>query len=122
MDETGYFYRSLPDKTLEVKAKLCKGGKFSKDRITLALTCSMKGEKLPALVIGKSIKPRCFRGVNISEFDVKYRSSPKAWMTNPLFNEYLLDLNALMKKQGRKVLLFIDNAPVHIIVKIVFPS
>ena len=36
-------------------------------------------------------------------------------MTNPIFNEYLLDLNALMKKQGRKVLLFIDNAPVHII-------
>ena len=65
MDETGYFYRTFPDKTLEVKAKSCKGGKLSKDRITLALTCSMKGEKLPALVIGKSKNPRCFRGINI---------------------------------------------------------
>ena len=61
MDETGYFYRSLPDKTLQVKAESCKGGKMSKDRITLALTCSMTGEKLPALVIGKSKNPRCFR-------------------------------------------------------------
>ena len=65
MDETGYFYRALPDKTLEVKEKSCKGGNVSKDRITLALACSMKGEKLPALVIGKSKNPRCFRGINI---------------------------------------------------------
>ena len=75
----------------------------------------MTGEKLPALLIGKSKNPRCFRGVNISQLDVKYRSSSKAWMTNPLFNEYLLDLNTLMKKQDRKILLFIDNAPVHIV-------
>ena len=73
MDETGYFYRTLPDKTLQVKAASCKGGKLSKDRITLALTCSTTGGKLPALVIGKSKNPRCFRGVNISQLDVKYR-------------------------------------------------
>jgi len=54
MDETGYFYRALPDKTLQVKAESCKGGKLSKDRITLVLTCSTTGEKLPALLIGKS--------------------------------------------------------------------
>ena len=70
MDETGYFYRALPDKTLQVKAASCNGGKLSKDRITLALICSMTGGKLPALVIGKSKNPRCFRGVNISQLDV----------------------------------------------------
>ena len=115
MDETGYFFRSLPDKTLASKGDECKGGKLSKDCLTLALTCSMLGEKLPPLLIGKSNNPRCFRGVDLSKYPCDYRSSSKAWMTNPLFNEYLLNLNSEMERQGRKILLFIDNAPVHII-------
>jgi len=36
-------------------------------------------------------------------------------MTNTIFNEYLIELNECMRKQGRKILLFLDNAPVHII-------
>jgi len=35
-------------------------------------------------------------------------------MTNPIFNEYLLDLNAYMASQNRKILLFLD-APFHIV-------
>ena len=31
MDETGCFYRALPDKSLSEKAKKCKGGKKSKE-------------------------------------------------------------------------------------------
>jgi len=61
MDETGYFYRALPDKTLEIKTRACKGGKLAKDRVTLALTCSCTGETLKPIVIGKSKNPRCFR-------------------------------------------------------------
>ena len=115
MDETGYFYRSLPDKTLEVKARECKGGKLAKDRITIALTCSWAGEKLPPLVIGKPKTPRCFRNTDLTKLNSTYSASKKAWMTNPLFNEYLIDVNERMKRQGRKIILFIDNAPVHII-------
>ena len=36
-------------------------------------------------------------------------------MTNSHFNEYLLDLNASIEQAGRKILLFIDNTPVHIV-------
>ena len=36
-------------------------------------------------------------------------------MTNLIFNECPLNLNALVKRQGRKILLLIDNAPVHIV-------
>jgi hypothetical protein len=36
-------------------------------------------------------------------------------MTNPIFNEYLLDLNAYIASQNRKILLFLDNTPVHIV-------
>jgi len=115
MDETGYFFRALPTKTLAVKNEACKGGKKSKDRITIALTCSMNGEKLPPLIIGKSKQPRCFRNKNINKLPCVYRSSNKAWMTNQIFNDFLLYINTKMNRSNRKILLFVDNAPVHIV-------
>ncbi|GFX78727.1 tigger transposable element-derived protein 6 [Trichonephila clavipes] len=42
-------------------------------------------EKIIPLVIGKSAKPRCFKGIN--SFPTKYRSNKNAWMTTELFNE-----------------------------------
>lgn len=51
----------------------------------------------------------------MSAIDVDYFSSSKAWMTNLLFNKYLLDLNQRFQRQDRSVLLFLDNAPVHIV-------
>ncbi|GFX11252.1 tigger transposable element-derived protein 6 [Trichonephila clavipes] len=44
-------------------------------------------EKITPLIIGKSAKPRCFKGIN--SFPTKYRSNKKAWMTTELFNECL---------------------------------
>ncbi|GFV15453.1 hypothetical protein TNCV_4834791 [Trichonephila clavipes] len=41
-------------------------------------------EKITPLVIGKSAKPRCFKGIN--SFPTKYRSNKKAWMTTELFD------------------------------------
>ena len=38
-DETGLFWRLLPDKTHAVKGETCSGGKKSKERITL-LVCA----------------------------------------------------------------------------------
>jgi hypothetical protein len=115
MDETGYFYRALPNSTLERVSKSCKGGNLAKDRITVALTCSALGEKLPPLVIGKSKNPRCFRNKDLSSLGITYNSSTKSWMTNTIFNKYLLNLNDYMCSRRRKIILFIDNAPVHII-------
>ena len=63
-DETGLFYRLLPDKTLEFKSKICHGGKQSKERLTVMVCANMTGtHKLPLLVIGKSVKPCCFKNV-----------------------------------------------------------
>ncbi|GFV58015.1 uncharacterized protein TNCV_2573111 [Trichonephila clavipes] len=42
-------------------------------------------EKITPLVIGKSAKPRCFKGINY--FPTKYRSNEKVWMPTELFNE-----------------------------------
>lgn len=63
-DETGLFYRALPTRSLVACGDSCKGGKHSKERITIHLCVSATGEKLMPLVIGKSANPRCFRSCN----------------------------------------------------------
>jgi hypothetical protein len=59
MDETGLFFRALPDNTLSVKGEDCKGGKKSKERITLSLCVNMEGDFKKPVVIGRAAKPRC---------------------------------------------------------------
>ena len=54
VDETGLFWKLLPDRTLQFKGIDCKGGKHAKDRITVLVGASALGEKLPLVVIGKS--------------------------------------------------------------------
>ncbi|XP_025406344.1 tigger transposable element-derived protein 6-like, partial [Sipha flava] len=88
VDETGLFFKCLPDKTLMLKGKECSGGKY-----------------------GKAKKPRCFKG--IKSLPVDYRSNKKAWMTSSLFSEWLLNFGRKMKLENRKVLLFIDNCTAH---------
>ncbi|GFT50281.1 tigger transposable element-derived protein 6 [Trichonephila clavipes] len=68
-------------------------------------------EKITPLVIGKSAKPRCFKGIN--SFPTKYRSNKKTWMTTELFNDWLVSLNSDMKREKRRILLFLDNCTVH---------
>ena len=53
-DETGLFYRAMPDKSLTLDKESCEGGKKSKDRLTILLCVNSAGEeKLKPLVIGK---------------------------------------------------------------------
>ena len=52
MDETGCFYCTLPDKSLSEKAKKCKGGKRSKEWVTVALFVSATWERRKPVVIG----------------------------------------------------------------------
>ncbi|GBL81416.1 Tigger transposable element-derived protein 4 [Araneus ventricosus] len=78
-DETGLFFRELPDKTAVFQGETCHGGKQSKERVTLLLATNMSGtEELTQLVIGKSRNPRCFKG--IKSFPLLYKANKKAWM------------------------------------------
>ncbi|GFU97726.1 tigger transposable element-derived protein 6 [Trichonephila clavipes] len=111
-DETGLFFKCLPEKTFTFKKEKCHRGKHSKERLTILLAVNMDGsEKITPLVIGKSAKPRCFKGIN--SFPTKYRSNKKAWMTTELFNEWFISLNSDMKREKRHILLFFDNCTVH---------
>lgn len=111
-DETGVFYRLLPDKTLCFKNDTCHGGKQSKERITAMVCANMDGsEKLPLMVIGKFERPRCFK--NIKTLPLNYKFNKKAWMTGRIFEDWLRALDKQFKRQCRNVLMMVDNCPAH---------
>ncbi|CAM4944475.1 unnamed protein product [Rotaria socialis] len=126
-DETGLCYRATPDRSLVLSKEECKGGKKSKERLTVLLCSNLTGtEKLKPVVIGKSQRPRCFKNITTSKLPATWLSNRTAWMTCNLFTDWLITINNQMKKKNRKILLFIDNAPCHVInhdlsnIKIVF--
>uniref|UniRef100_A0A224Z9W5 Tick transposon n=1 Tax=Rhipicephalus zambeziensis TaxID=60191 RepID=A0A224Z9W5_9ACAR len=111
-DETGLFYELLPKKTLHMKGQACNGGKHSKKRVTLLLCTNMDGsDKRCPLVIGKSLRPRCFKGSRI--LPVKYVANRKSWMTRAIFGDWIKAFDRDMKAQNRKVCLLIDNCSAH---------
>lgn len=111
-DETGLFYKCLPDRSLTLKGEACHGGKNSKERLTILLCSNSDGsDKRVPFVIGKSAKPRCFK--NVKTLPVTYRANSKAWMTNEFFSLFLRDFDDSIGKEKRKVILFIDNCSAH---------
>lgn len=113
LDETGLFYCTLPRKTLSLKKSKCFGVKISKKRITVMLCVNMNGEFEKPLIIGKSLQPRCFKGFKLERMQMEWRANKKAWMDTGIMTEFLEKLNRKMKRAGRKVLLFLDNATPH---------
>ncbi|CAG9563419.1 unnamed protein product [Danaus chrysippus] len=114
-DETGLFFKCLPDKTLNFKNEKCHGGKHSKERFTILLATNMTGsEKLKPLVIGKAKKPRCFSGFKTIPLD--YDANKKAWMTAEIFKGWLIKVDKKMIMEKRKILLLIDNCTAHNII------
>ena len=112
VDETGLFYRMMPEKTLTV-ANLNKGTKVSKQRVTLLLGTNSDGsEKLKPLLIGTSKVPRAFKNFNFESY-VEYDSSKKAWMNSKIWFDWLKRFDDKLGKEKRKVLLLVDNAPSH---------
>ena len=116
MDESGCFFKSLPTKGLAIKGRKSKGGKKSKQRITVAFFVSADGGKVgKPIVIWKSKKPRCFKKAIAQDrlSKVMYFDDKKSWMQVEIMENILEDLNRQMINQKRKVILFLDNATVH---------
>lgn len=90
-DETGLYYKMLPQRTLAVKTDVHKteGFKASKERLTPLFTVNKTGShKLKPLCIGKFGKPRCFHHVNMNMLPLKYSHSKNAWMTGAIFADW----------------------------------
>ena len=51
MDQSGCFFKALPDKGLVEKGKQAKGGKKSKQRFTIAFFVDAAGEKVEEPVV-----------------------------------------------------------------------
>uniref|UniRef100_H3AM58 HTH CENPB-type domain-containing protein n=1 Tax=Latimeria chalumnae TaxID=7897 RepID=H3AM58_LATCH len=89
---------------LAIKGKNCHGGKHCKKRITVMVAADMdSSEKLKLLIIGKNVK----------SLPVDHKANTRAWMTSNIFSEWVKKFDRKMECQKRKVLVFIDNCPVH---------
>ena len=75
---------------------------------------SATGEKLPMSVIGKSVKPRCFK--HVKSLPCRYRAQPESWMSSFLFDEWVKELDRKFEKENCKIVLIADHCPAHPIV------
>ena len=75
---------------------------------------SATGEKLPMFVIGKSVKPRCFK--HVKSLPCRYRAQPESWMSSFLFDEWVKELDRKFEKENCKIVLIADHCPAHPIV------
>ncbi|XP_066157788.1 tigger transposable element-derived protein 6-like [Euwallacea fornicatus] len=112
-DETGLFFRALPEKTFALKGEKCAGGKMAKERLTILHCTNMASEKEKLLVIGKSARPRCFKKLDLRTLPVTWYSNNKSWMTSNIMTEWLQVFDHKMAREKRKILLFMDNAASH---------
>jgi len=79
-DETGLYVKMLPKKTLALMdEKQAPGLKDSKERVTVMNCANATGtHKIPLLLIGRTSRPRCFKGVN--HLPLEYRAQTSSWM------------------------------------------
>ena len=114
-DETGCFYRALPDKSLAEVKKGYRGGKKAKERLTICFFVNAAGGRELPIVIGRSANPRCFKGLRnkSNPHGLPYYSNSKAWMNTDIMTTTITKLNAKMKREGRKIILLMDNVSSH---------
>ena len=102
-DETGLFFRALPNKLLCLKGEKCSGGKLCKERLTIFLCGFMSGEMEKPLLIGKAAKQRYFRNLDIRKIPVEWRTNKKAWITSQIMEEWLTAFSDRIKMQNQHV-------------------
>jgi hypothetical protein len=108
-DETGLFYKCIPNSILKFKGQACVGGKLSKERLTVLLCAN--GEKVQPMIIGKFSNLRFFKNRDVSAFN--YVANKKAWMTSTPFIKYLTEWDSRLRSKNRKILLTVDNCCAH---------
>jgi hypothetical protein len=113
-DESGLFYKMMPNRTLATKGEEVHGSKKSKERVTLMFCANADGtDKMKMMVIGKYRNPRCFKGIDLGHLPVAYASQKNAWMDRFVYKEWIEKFDQRMTRQGKKALLLMDNVGSH---------
>ena len=90
------------------------GVKGKKVRLTYVLTSNADGsKKLPPLVIGKACKPCAFKKKTGTQLGFYYRNNTKAWMTTPIYQDWIQEWDRKLQASNCKVLLLQDNFKGH---------
>lgn len=113
VDETGFFWQSLPDVGFGEKARECCGGKQSSERVTVAFFVSAAGTKEKPVLVWKSETPTCLHKFDKSALPVEYYGQKNSWMTGEIMNAVLTKLNRRLSCDSRSILLLMDNASCH---------
>ena len=109
-DETESFWKALLEKSLSERGKRCRGGKNSKQRVTVAFFVNPAGGKERPVLIGKSKKPSCFSKLKDASLPcgANYFSNDKAWMRTEIMTDILTKLNTHMKHEGRNIRTYVS--------------
>ena len=122
-DETGLYWKLMPDKTLvSSREKETKGLKKNlKIRVTLTACANANGSiKLPLVLIHKSARPRCFKHIDIRDRPVHYYALKSSWMDSTIFTkwfhqQFVPECHKALNEKGiaPKALLGLDNTTSH---------
>lgn len=112
LDETALFWRLLPSKTYAFTDESSYGNKKSKERITVVVITNADGSDRTCVMIGKSVRPLAFRGIN--HFPIDYYHQKNSWINSEIYRKILVKLNLKFKKSNRNILLFVDNCRTHL--------
>lgn len=89
-DETGLYWKCLPTRTLANQQETrAPGHKASKERLTIMCCGNAAGNhKMKLVMIGKSKKPRSFKGTEAKSLPVHYYHQKAAWMDRDIFSDW----------------------------------
>lgn len=122
VDETGLFWRKMPDRSYIAKQeKSLPGYKSAKERVSLLLGGNISGDyKLKPLILHRSQNPRALKNIPKTSLPFIYKWNTKAWVTLVVFddwfkNYFIPEIKEYCRNKNIpfKILLLIDNAPGH---------
>ena len=102
LDELGQFFKALPEKGLARKTKKSKGGKKSKQRMTVVFIVASDGSFVfEPTFIWRSKLSRCFMSLKDASrpMSVHYFSYKKAWMNSDIIESILQRLDRRMNQE-----------------------
>ncbi|GMF11159.1 unnamed protein product [Phytophthora lilii] len=111
VEETPVLYTMPP-----VQNALEEGRMRCKKRFVVSLAANADGsEKLQPLFVSHHEHPKCFRKKTAEQHGLHYFWNNKAWMTGVIFSRWLQRLDFSMANQKRRILLFINDMPSHVV-------